>query len=75
MANQTENRHNQPHEQDAFVIRPEPTAEPLMSEDGLYAGSVAPNVEAVIREKTTNSVQASSVLICGNVGLLTDAAI
>ena len=75
MANQTENRHNQPPEQGAFVIRPEPTAEPLMSEDGLYAGSVAPNVEAVIREKTTNSVQASSVLICGNVGLLTDAAI
>ena len=59
----------------AYVILPEPTVEPLMSEDGIYAGNAAPYVEAVIREKSSNKVQVSSVLICGNVSLLSDAAI
>lgn len=59
----------------AFVIWPEPAAEPLFSEDGIYKGNAAPYVEAVIREESTNKVQVSSVMICGNVSLLSDAAI
>lgn len=64
-----------PAAEEAFLIRPEPTAEPFLSEDGIYAGNTAPYVEAVIREKATNNVQVSSVLICGNVSLLSDGAI
>ena len=58
-----------------FVIHPEPTGESRLPEDGIYAGNAAPHVEAVIREKSVNNIQASSVMICGNVSLLSDAAI
>ena len=60
---------------EAFVIRPEPTVELFLSQDGIQAGSTAPYVESTIRENSMNNAQVSSVMICGNVALLSDAAI
>lgn len=74
VANKTEIQ-NEPPAKGAFVIHPEPTAEPLMSQDGIYAGNAAAYVEAVTRENSANTIQAASIMICGNVCLLSDRAV
>ena len=74
VANKTEIQ-NAPPAKGAFVIHPEPTAEPLMSQDGIYAGNTAAYVEAVTRENSANTIQAASIMICGNVCLLSDRAV
>ena len=70
-----ENKDTAPAGADPFVIRPEPTAESIFSKDGIYAGNATPYVEAVIRGGSTSNIQVSSILICGNVSLLSDSAI
>ena len=60
---------------DPFVIHPEPTVESILSKDGFYAGSATPYVEAMIREGSSSNIQVSSILICGNVSLLSETAI
>ena len=60
---------------EAFVISHKPTVEPLLSQDDVYVGTAAPYVESIIRQNSTNNVQVSSVLICGNVALLSEKTI
>ena len=70
-----DNKNTAPAGADPFVIRPEPTDESIFSKDGIYAGNATPYLEAVIREGSTSNIQVSSILICGNVSLLSDSAI
>lgn len=61
---------------DSFVIRPEPTAAPARSEDGIYyTESATPYSEASERENVSGSIQVSGALLCGNISLLSGADI
>ncbi|MGN0779686.1 MAG: hypothetical protein ACI4MJ_11090 [Aristaeellaceae bacterium] len=70
-----EHRHEPPRQAEGFVIHPEPTAEPPLSQDGMHVGSATPHADAVAPAASAGSIQASSILLCGNVSLVSDAAI
>ena len=60
---------------EAFVIHPMPLDELTRSEDGIYSENTVPYVDTLIREKSTNNIQVSCAMICGNVSLLSKEAV
>lgn len=75
MENKTDTSRKPASAPEPFVIRPEPTVDPIAPEDNIHVGNAGPYVENVIREQSTNKIQVSNAMICGNISLLCAEAI